>query len=51
MKNLETYLAPQADIVYYFSTNRLCVNDASNPDPTTPEEEGGGVVLPDVTIG
>ena len=39
MKNLETYLAPQADIMYYFSGKSLCALDASDVDD--------GIELPD----
>lgn len=36
MKNLETYLAPEVETVYYLSDMKLCVIDESN-----------GIVLPE----
>ena len=48
MKNLETYLAPHADIVYYFSGKPLCALDASDPDGL-PDDDG--IELPDIPLG
>lgn len=41
MKNLETYLAPEVDVVYYFSGKKLCAFDPSD------EKGDGGIELPD----
>ena len=42
MKNLETYLAPEVETVYYFSGKPLCAID----DPSDERGEGG-IELPD----
>lgn len=42
MKNLETYLAPEVETVYYFSGKKLCTTDESDFD-----KGEGGIELPD----
>ena len=43
MKNLETYLAPEVEVVYYLSGKKLCTFDPSAGDG----KGDGGIELPD----
>ena len=39
MKNLETYLAPEVEVVYYLSEKKLCAFDPSDGGIVLPEDE------------